>query len=189
MRKVVGAAVAVALVGSGAALAASGGQPATTKPVMATFTAAPSPKSNTKTCTGGDGTYHVTQGNYIGTITSADDPRLNGTIQIRARSVVNTSTGYGFTVGRVHLQNKLTGAHGDADVRAVNTHNGVLNGFLLGHVNGRGPHNSAELLANFTAAFNGPGTSLTGQLGGDRATPSPNNPAVLFSGHLSCKAH
>jgi hypothetical protein len=176
-RKIIGTVAVLGLVASGAAIAAT--DAATTTPVTATFSATPSPNNTTKTCTGADGTYHVTNGTYTGTITSSD-PRLNGNIVIDARSVVNITTGYGFTVGTVHLSNPATGAHGDSELSAVNTSNGKLDGFLLGHVD-----DPSQLYANFSAAFNSDGTSLNGELGQDSPVP-PDNSAVIFSGHLDC---
>ena len=177
-RKIAGAVGVLVLTASGVAIAAAG--TATMTPAMATFSATPSPNNVTKTCTGADGTYHVTDGTYTGTISSGTNPQLNGNIEIKAHSVINISTGYGFTVGTVHLSNPATGAHGESQLSAVNTHNGELDGILVGHVD-----DPSQLYANFSAAFNGAGTSLSGELGQDLPVP-PTNSAVLFSGHLDC---
>ena len=149
----------------------------TTKAVTATFTAAPDPDNDRRVCTGTDGTYHIDRGVYRGTITG-NDPRLNGKIVIRARSVVNITTGLGFTRGVVVLRDAETNrVKGTARLEAVNTQRGKLDGFLTGRV--AQPH--ARLFANFTAAFNTQGTSLSGQIGLDAPVP-PTNSAVLFDG-------
>lgn len=175
----IGLAALVALISTG--LAVAHGSAKGTQPVSATFTAAPSPDNKTQTCKGVDGTYNITRGTYTGTATSTTtppDPRLTGNITIRAKSVVNTTNGYGWTVGQVELRNPASGKlKGKANLSAVNTQNGVLNGFLLGRVHDPG----AALVANFSAAFSADGKSLSGELGGE-ATVAPKNSAILFSG-------
>ena len=162
------------VVTAGVAIAAG---TATTRQVSATFTAAPDEDNKRRICTGTDGTYHIDRGVYRGTITGSD-PRLTGEIVIRARSVVNVTTGYGFTRGTVVLRDPTTNqVKGTARLEAVNTQRGKLDGFLTGRV--RDPR--ARLLANFTATFNAQGTSLPGQIGLDAPVP-PTNSAVLFSG-------
>jgi hypothetical protein len=170
-------AAAAALAAGGIAVAAGGGNSAKTEQVTATFTAAPTAKTKTRTCTGADGTYNQTKGVYTGT--STGDPRLSGDIVIRTKTLVNLDTGLGVTTGKVSVK-KDGKAIAKAGLKAVNTQRGKLDGFLTGHArNGQG---NARLFANFSAAFNSDGSQLTGELGAD-APVAPQNTAVLQSGH------
>jgi hypothetical protein len=103
---------------------------------------------------------------------------------IRTRTLVNLDNGLGVTVGRVFL--KRDGHRvAVANLRAVNTQRGKLDGFLTGHTrNGQG---NARLFANFTATFNADG-SLTGELGTEAPVP-PQNSAVFQSGHCGHAVH
>jgi hypothetical protein len=145
--------------------------------VAATFTAA-STTTDTKTCTGPDGQYSITRAKYEGT--STGDPRLTGRITIRTHSVVNLTNGFGWTKGHVWLRDADGKARAHARLVAVNSERGVLNGFLTGRAKGvseAAP--GGALLANFSAALNAAGTSLTGSLGG---TSTGQNTAIVFSG-------
>lgn len=167
----------VALVVAGFAIA-HGGQTKKTSPVSATFTAAPTEKTTTVQCTGGDGTYNITRGVYEGTATGSGGV-LSGAISLRTKSVVNTTTGYGYTEGKVTLRDADGKLTAKARLIAVNTQNGVLNGFLDGRVKEEG-----HLLANFSAAFNADGSSFSGELGAE-APVAPQNSAIVTSG--SCE--
>src|SRR4051794_8614216 len=90
---------ALMLTVAGIAVAHGGGKPGKTEAASASFTAAPTDKTTTKTCTGPDGTYAITRGVYTGT--STGDPRLTGDILIRTKSVVNQDNGLGVTNGTV----------------------------------------------------------------------------------------
>jgi hypothetical protein len=180
----------VVLAVAGIAVAHRSGGPATpTEPAAATFTAAPNAeKTATRQCTGADGTYNITRAVYNGT--STGDARLTGNLTIKLKSVVNTTTGLGHSEGQVVVRAADTGElKAVAGFAAVNTEQGVLNGFLTGKVktattttpkakrgregNGFGGTNIA---ANFSAALNADGSALTGELGGGSA----QNTAVLY---------
>lgn len=166
-----------ALVVAGLAIA-QGGETRKTSPVSATFTAALTEKTTTVQCIGGDGTYDITRGVYEGTATGADAV-LTGKISLRTKSVVNTTTGYGYTEGKVTLRDADGKLKAKARLVAVNTQKGTLNGFLDGRVKEQG-----HLLANFSAAFNANGSSLSGELGAE-APVAPQNSAIVTSG--SCE--
>ena len=123
---------AVALAVTGLAIA-HGSDTRKTSPVSASFTATPTEKTTTVTCTGGDGTYNITRGSYEGTATGSDAV-LTGKITLRTKSVVNTTTGYGYTEGKVTLRDADGKLKAKAHLIAVNTQKGILNGFLNGRV-------------------------------------------------------
>jgi hypothetical protein len=166
---------------------------ASTEAAQATFTAtANADKTRTRQCTGTDGTYDITHGVYTGTVTG--DARLTGNLTIRTKSVVNRDNGLGWTQGRVVVTDAATGKlKAGADLTAVNTERGKLDGLLQGKVKtpaetttapkakrGRHRHgNATGLLANFSAAFNAGGTELSGELGSD-APVAPTNSAIFF---------
>ena len=167
------AATVAALVAAGAAVAherAGSG----VRAVATHFTAAPTEKTTTRTCTEpGGAVWHLTRGVYSGTATGD----LAGAITIRTSSTINTSTGLGFTTGKVELRDGAGKLVAHASLDAVNTQNGVLNGFL------RGRTTDGRLLANFTAVFNADGSVLGGDLGG---SSTGVNSAVVFGGLPNC---
>ena len=173
------AAVAVAaLVAAGVAVAHGKREGKGVKAVAAHFTAAPTSKTTTKTCTEpgtGGAVWHLTKGVYTGT--SSGD--LAGDITIRTHSTINTTTGLGFTVGSVELRDHSTHklvARGR--LGAVNTQNGVLDGMLQGRTR------DGMLLANFTATFTADGSSLSGDLG---SQSTGRNSAVVYGGLPRCE--
>jgi hypothetical protein len=180
---------ALMLTVAGIAVAHNGGNPGKTEAASATFTATPTDKSKTATCTGADGTYAITKGVYTGT--STGDPRLTGDILIRTKSVVNQDNGLGVTNGTVWLKDTATpkvsaAHHGNrphykavARLTAVNTNKGKLDGLLAGTAKNADGKGSTGLVANFSAAFNGDGSQLTGELGGN-APVAPDNSAVFI---------
>lgn len=157
-----------ALVATGLAIAHEK-QSKKTEAVAASFTAAPTERTTTRQVVGQDGTYNVTHGVYQGT--STGDPRLTGKITMRTKTVVNVTNGYGWTKGHVVLRDDDGDLKAKATLVAVNSQRGVLNGLLTGRVKGAG-----KLIANFTAAFNATGTSLSGELGVGQ------NTAIVTSG-------
>jgi hypothetical protein len=175
--KMFGLTALVALVATGLAVA-HGGDNRKTAAAAATFTAAPTSETRTTQCTGADGTYNVTRGVYTGTATG--DPRLTGAITIKAKTIVNLTSGLGSTKGHVTLRSADGKTLAKGDLIAVNTQRGVLNGFISGKVKGE---NGGALLANFSAAFNADGTALAGELGGSSATTTDS--AIITSGRCS----
>lgn len=146
-------------------------------PAAATFTAAPTADTKTQTCTDAKGdVWHITHGVYQGTATG--DAALTGAITIRTESVIDTTTGYGWTNGHVRLADSSGHATAEAQLTAVNTHNGILNGFLTGEVKGAG-----RLLANVNATFSSDGSSLSGELGGTSPTDADS---AVYAGRPGC---
>jgi hypothetical protein len=142
--------------------------------VSASFTATPTSDTRSRSCTDANNqVWHVDHGVYQGTATG----QLAGKITIRTESVVNITTGFGFTKGKVLLRdatsNKLIG---EANLDAVNTQSGVLEGLLRGHVTG------GKLVANFAAAFTANGSSLSGTVGGGGGS----NSAIVYGGMPKC---
>lgn len=169
------AAALVALVAAGAAVAHERHGDGI-KAVSTHFTAAPTDRTTTKTCTEpgtGGAVWHLTRGVYTGTATGD----LAGAITIRTQSTINTTTGLGFTSGKVELRDADGKLVAHASLDAVNTQNGVLNGFLRGRATG------GRLLANFTATFNADGSALSGDLG---SQSTGVNSAVVFGGLPTC---
>ena len=95
---------AVPAVIAGAALIATGIAAAhsqwtqSTQAAAADFTATTVSQSRSNTCTGSDGTYQDTTATYTGTSTSSNS-QLNGSLEIRAHSVVNTTEQLGWLDG------------------------------------------------------------------------------------------
>jgi hypothetical protein len=138
-----------------------------TKQVAASFSTAAQHVS-TKTCTGADGNYTLTNGTYTGTVDGTLTGGAIDTLQLNVRSLVNQTTGDGSATGQFTIK------HGMADVAngslaAVDRGSGSLSGFLSGHVPGtppsppQGPR--AHLFANFSATLTS--GALNGQIGGN----------------------
>jgi hypothetical protein len=157
---------------AGIALAHDKG-PSSTQPVTATFSTATVSNLETSTCTGADGTYMQTKATYTGDSTSAD-PRLAGTLTIRAKTVYNTTTNLGYVEGVFRVES--ASGHAGGMFAAVDTA-----GALAGFMSGKAKDPRAKLLANFSATFD-PATGFSaGQLG---SGSSPDT-AVVASGSCS----
>jgi hypothetical protein len=180
-------AAVMALAVAGIAVAHKGAKAAKTEAAQATFTAKPNAdKTKTTQCTGTDGTYNVTKGVYEGT--STGDPRLTGDLTVKTKTFVNTSSGLGFTEGRVWV--RQTGTNkviATAGLSGVNTHQGKLDGFLLGQAKDT-DQGRVNLAANFSAAFNNDGTELTGELGSEAPVP-PQNSAIFYGRPCNSPGH
>jgi len=163
-------AVAAVVAVAGTVVAIAAGALATTQSVSATFDATTVKNRTVKTCTGENGnSYEITHATYTGTAVSKES-RLEGTIEIRVKSVYNTTQNLGVLEGKVHVRNSGS-ARGN--LSAVNT-NGTLEGFLKG-----GVHDSAgKLFANISAGY----SSLGGFSGGELGSGTPTNTAIIFSG-------
>jgi hypothetical protein len=149
-----------ALTATGLAVAGPGGPSA--RSASATFSATTVTRSKLTTCTiNGSDTFASTLATYTGTATSSD-PRLNGTLRIRAASLVDTSNGIGRVVGVFRIRNSNgVGAHGS--INAV-VGNGDAVGAAIGRVNGPGGQLAATLSSPFDPA-DGWGASSAGSLG------------------------
>ena len=139
-------------------------------------------RASDKTCTGTDGEYRQFHAVYKGT--STGDSRLAGEVWIKSHGVINQTTGFGQSSGRVAVRDATTGKWKAAGhYSAVNTERGVLHGFIKARVKDRGTSTveelsgSGRLHANFKATFNAAGTTLTGQLGG--TSTDARTPAVI----------
>ena len=161
-----GVIVAAALAAAGVA-AAHRGAPSV-QSVTATFNATTVTQHSLTTCSvnGGD-TFQATRATYTGTATSAD-PRLAGTLTIRAWSLVDTTNGVGHLYGTFRIVG--TGrnrAHGTLNAAVAG---GKASGLARGFVRGRWGHVVASLGASFdpTAGFSsgsiGTGTAGAGFL-------------------------
>jgi hypothetical protein len=140
-----------------------------TQAAAADFTAGSVSRSHSQTCTAADGTYQVTTATYQGTATSGD-PRLNGELEIRAYSVVNTTTKLGWLDASLRVRGTSGGARGTV-------HAAISNGSAVGSVVGRGDGPGSKLVASFSAAF----TPTTGFSSGKLGSGSANGAGVLFT--------
>ena len=168
-----------ALVASSLAAASSPTPPATSD-VGATFTANAT-RTSTRTCTGAGGaTLRITNAVWRGTATSTE-PRLNGALVLRTRSVVNVATGDGWLNGSWHSRNsnpsvpaKNRAREGaNASLIAVVDETTHIDGIALGRVHRPWGH----LRGNFSAAI--AGEAITGSLGAN-APVAPDNSAIVF---------
>lgn len=159
----------VASFSAGVAIAA---QSSETTPVTADFQAAVV-SSQDRQC---DATHTKFRVRFEGTQTSAD-PRLSGSLVIRAVSVVDTENGYGFTRAKVRVSDPATGK---PKLHALAV--GVLepDGGAEGLISGRtvGP-DSMRLIANFNLAQDQSSGALTGEIGKDSQTGAAQDPAIL----------
>jgi hypothetical protein len=140
-----------------------------TQAAAADFTAGSVSRSHTETCTAADGTYQVTTATYQGTATSSD-ARLTGNVEIRASSVVNTTTKLGWLDGTLRVRGTSAGAWG-------NVHAAIANGLAVGSIVGRGDRPDSKLVASLSAAF----TPATGFSAGKLGSGSANGAGVLFT--------
>jgi len=149
------------------ALASQGGPSA--QAASATFSATTVSQARLTTCSiNNSDTFAATIATYTGTATSSD-ARLNGTIRIRATSLVDTSNGLGRVVGVFRIRNANgVGAHGS--INAV-VGNGDATGAAIGRVNGPGGQLAATLSSPFDPAAGFGGTS-SGSLGTGTAAGS-----------------
>src|SRR5436305_5744127 len=161
---------------------ASGNHAATTKQVAASFSTTPQ-RLVTKTCTGADGSYTVTDGTYTGTVSGTLTGGATDTLKIHAKSIVNQTTGDGTTVGHFRIKNGVSPV-ADGSLIAVNSGSGSMNGLLFAHVPAGPPPPppAARLLANFTGTLSAGG--IAGKIGGNGTM---TNTAVEQSG--SCPPH
>jgi hypothetical protein len=184
-------AAVLALALAGIAIAhKNGGQPQPTKQVRAEFQATPDPeKTKTRQCEGVDGTYQITKVVLNGTSTGdAQSPELTGNLTIKAKTVVNTQTGLGWSDGKTFIRDAASGKlKVVAGFSAVLTGGNQLEGFVLGKVkrmatppgmpkdrdNGHRRLKST-LRANFSATLN-PDGSTAGGIG----TGGGNNTAII----------
>ena len=163
---------AVPAVIAGAALIATGIAAAhsqwtqSTQAAAADFTATTVSQSRSNTCTGSDGTYQDTTATYTGTSTSSSS-QLNGSLQIRAHSVVNTTENLGWLDGSFRVQNGVNASF----------HAAIANGNLVGLATAGSSHDSGKLVASLSSAF----TPAGGFTGGKLGSGSANGAGVFFT--------
>lgn len=168
------AALLVALVATGYAVADGIEGAKSANAVAATFSATGS-STSTRTCTTTDGkTVVVTSGQYTGV--AAGDPNLTGPITLRARSLINTTDNVGLVTGTLTI-NQASGGNTKANYSAV-----YANGTIAGLANGRAHGPSAKLIANMSAGFSPTAGFTGGKLGGGTAGGS-----AVEVGGSSCK--
>jgi len=160
MRRISWALVPVAAISLAAGVAVAGSQSSETTPFSADFQAALlNPKE--RAC---DSSHSVFRGKFQGTITSTD-ARMSGDITVRARSVVNTETGWGRTTSKVVI--RQTGARKPKfEGRAIGVlePDGGAEGLLTGRTVAK-PH--ARVFANFNLQQDQQTGAITGELGKD----------------------
>jgi hypothetical protein len=168
------AAVLVALVATGLAVAHGIDGAKSAKAVAGTL-AATAASSSTRTCTTAEGkVLTVTSGRYTGT--AAGDPDLSGAITLTARSTDNTTDGVGLVEGQLKID---TAGHNTlAGYTAVYDH-----GNIAGVAIGRAHHPHAKLVANLSAAFSAASGFTSGKLGG-----GTTGGGAVELGPTSCKA-
>ena len=155
-------------------------RPLTIAAVSAHFTATGNVR--TETCKRGTATFLERRGTFSGTSTSSD-PRLNGSVRISLKMLVNAASGLGIATGNFRVRSSSRGAR--ADLVAVVSGTGRLDGFLRGkagnnesrRLSDRGDdENGRKLFANFSATLAG------GTLTGDLGAGSHVNDAVIAGG-------
>jgi hypothetical protein len=152
------AALLVALVATGYAVADGIGGARSASAVAGTFTATGNSTSS-RTCTTTDGkTVVVTDGTYTGV--AAGDPDLTGNITLRARSVINTTDNVGVVNGMLKIDQASNGST-NAEYAAVYDH-----GAIAGLATGRAHGPSKQLVANLSATFSAATGFTGGKLGG-----------------------
>ena len=170
------AALLVALVATGYAVADGIGGAKSATAVAGTFTATGT-SSSSRTCTTTDGkTLVVTDGKYTGV--AAGDPDLTGNITLSARSVINTTDNVGVVNGTLKIDQATSGGTA-AFYSAVYDH-GSIAGLATGR--GRSHDSSKQLVANLSATF----AAATGFTGGKLGGGTSGGSAVEVGG-TSCK--
>jgi hypothetical protein len=130
----------------------------------ASFSATTVSRTHQATCSvdAGD-TYEVTVATYTGTASSSD-PRLDGTLTIRSRSLVDTTTGLGHVYGVFRIKGTGGGSHGTINAALSSGGNAV--GLARGVVR----HPYGRLVASLGASFD-PATGFAGgSIGGGDLT-------------------
>lgn len=167
---------ALSLVGASAAVARHKHGKTHTDPVATTLAATQTEIKN-KTCTGEDGAYRQFHGKWTGTANVAGDPRLKGTLRLRAHGLINTNTGSGQVTGWLSIRGERNGAK--ARFWAVHSNGGRLNGFVSGWVHDRTGATGEELagsgrLFGTLAGTLGPNGAFAAQIGGPAPAAAAN---------------
>ena len=165
---------ALALITAGAAVAHGKRGKAQTDPAASTLAATQQQVTN-KTCTGEDGEYRSFHGKWTGTATG--DPRLTGTLTLRAHGLINTTTGDGQVNGWLRIRSDKTGAF----ARIVAVYNdGKLIGYVIGWARDKSgstveaTSGSGKLLGTFAGTLGADG-ALAAQIDGAGTTTADAN--------------
>jgi hypothetical protein len=135
---------AAALAAAGVAVADHSTQ--TTQKAAAQFSATTVSHSRATSCVASDGPYEDTTATYTGAAVSSD-PRLNGGLEIRAHSVVNTSSGLGWLDGSFRIRGGNAG-----DARGT-IHAAIAGASAIGTFVGTVNRPSGKLVASFVSPF------------------------------------
>ena len=135
--------------------------------VSATLSAPTTAHLTTRTLTCAGQTIEISTGRYTGTSTSST-PDLAGPVELRVRSVYNTTTKLGWVDGSLKI--RATDNRSNARFSAVNS-DGKLDGWLRG----RAGHRDGILFGSISGSFSKSGGLTNGQLG----TGTGANVAVL----------
>lgn len=167
------AALACASLAAAGVAAAGKGGAATSQAAAATFNATSVSGSKQTTCTakGGD-TWEVVRATYTGTATSTD-ARLNGTLVIKARSIIDQTTGLGSVAGAFRIKGGAGSATHGLIRGAISTNQ------LAGLVSGEARKPAGHLLASLAATFDPSSGFTTGSLG---TGPSTGAGAIVTGG-------
>jgi hypothetical protein len=171
-------AITVGFVSTGVAVA--GSRSSETTQVQGTFHAIPVKEPKQRQC---DKNHVRIQATFRGSQTSEDEPRLEGDLEIKVESVINTDNGWGRTSGSVVLRRSR---HGRVKFRGefvgvVEPDNGA-EGFVTGRTFGRRP---VRLFANFNSNQDIYTGAISGEFGTDSQVEGPyaphedQDPAVL----------
>jgi hypothetical protein len=158
----------IALLTAGVAVAKHKNGRTHTDSVAATATAAQT-SIREKTCTGTDGQYR--QFHVVREGTSTGDPRLTGTVRIKAHGLINTTTQRGLVTGKVRIRS-ANGKLAHAKLLTV-FRDGKLHGIIVGRVKDRSTgaaeevSGSGKLIAPVVVTV--AGTTATIQIGTSEA--------------------
>jgi hypothetical protein len=156
----VGLLVTAALAAAG--VAAAHGRATSVQSASATFAATTVSNMNQVTCsiTSGD-TFQATKATYTGEASSSD-PRLAGTLTIRAWSLVDATNGVGHVFGFFRIRGAGTRAHGTLNAAVAD---GKASGIARGFVR----HQWGRIVASLGSTFDPNAGFSTGSLGGSTA--------------------
>ena len=144
--------------------------------VSATLSATTAANVQTRTLSCEDGqTIEVTSGRWTGTATSTT-PDLNGPVELRVKSVYNTTTKLGWVDG--HLKIRGGDNASNASFSAINS-DGKLDGWLRGNAG----HRDGRIFGSISGSFSKTGGLSDGALGSGTGA----NAAVLAK-RADCKA-
>jgi hypothetical protein len=151
----------------------AGATPPKTDPVIASFGVTLITAPVTHSCTGVDGAYTELTDTFSGPVLSTD-PRLNGTLNVTADILVNTTTGFGAGSGTWNVKNLL------GQVLVSGTFKGAVSGLLLfkGLAEGHTPHGE-KFFGNISVIV--AGNAAVGSIGAPLAAV-PTEPAVFQVG-------